>query len=99
MKLTYSLIAREEYLEILYFLADNYSEVTALKFEEDFLSNIKHLENFPESFPKFHNTCKRKFKVNKNVTVIFQFNENEGTVEILNFWFNRSNPDLLLQHL
>jgi len=99
MKLTYSLVAREEYLEILYFLADNYSKETALKFEEDFLSNVKHLENFPESFPKFHNTGKRKFKVNKIVTVIFQINEKEATVEILNFWFNRSNPDVLLQHL
>jgi plasmid stabilization system protein ParE len=99
MKLTYSLVAREEYLEILYFLSDNYSEEAALKFEKDFLLNVKHLESFPESFPKFHDTSKRKFKVNKNVTVLFQINENESTVEILNFWFNRSNPDVLLQHL
>ena len=99
MKLTYSLVAREEYLEILYFLSDNYSENTAIKFEEDFLSNVNRLESFPESFPKFRDTDKRKFKVNKNVTVLFQINEKEATVEILNFWFNRSNPDLLLQHL
>jgi len=99
MNLTYSLVAQEEYIEILYFLADNFGEKTALKFEEDFLSNVNNLENFPESFPLFYTTNKRKFKVNKNVTVIFQINENEASVEILNFWFNRSNPEVLIQHL
>lgn len=37
--------------------------------------------------------------VNKNVTLIFQINEISETVEILNFWFNRSNPEVVLKHL
>lgn len=99
MKVIYSLVAQEEYVEVVYYLADTFGEEVAIKFEEDFLSNIKQLQNFPSSFGGFYNTNKRKFMVNRNVTVIFQINEPTETVEILNFWFNRSNPDVLLKHL
>ena len=99
MKIIYSLIAQEEYIEVIYFLADKFGAQQAIKFEEDFLSNLKQLEKFPNSFGGFYKTNKRKFMVNKNVTVIFQINEITETVEILNFWFNRSNPEVLLKHL
>jgi len=99
MKITYSLVAQEEYIEVMYYLADKFGEEKAIKFEEDFLSNLKQLQNFPSSFGSFYKTNKRKFMVNRNVTVIFQINEITETVEILNFWLNRSDPEVLLQHL
>ena len=99
MKINYSLVAQEEYIEVMYYLADKFGEEKAIKLEEDFLSNLEQLQNFPSSFGGFYKTNKRKFMVNKNVTVIFQVDEAAEVVEILNFWFNRSNPDVLLKHL
>ncbi len=37
--------------------------------------------------------------VNPYITVIYYVNKDLECVEILNFWFNRSNPEVLLQHL
>jgi|LakWasMet20_HOW5_FD_contig_21_912330_length_463_multi_5_in_0_out_0_2 plasmid stabilization system protein ParE len=99
MKINYSLVAQEEYIEVVYYLADKFGEAKAIKFEEDFLSNLEQLQNFSNSFGSFYKTNKRKFMVNRNVTVIFQVDEITGMVEILNFWFNRSNPEVLLKHL
>ncbi len=99
MEINYSLISQEEYVEILFYLADKYGEHAAIKFEEDFVSNLEQLKNFPESFGSFYETNKRKFMVNQNVTVIYRINETCNTIEILNFWFNRSNPNVLLKHL
>lgn len=99
MEINYSLVAQEEYIEILYFLADNYGEQVAVKFEEDFVSNLDQLQKFPESFGGFYETNKRKFMINQNVTVIYRINDKEKTIEVLNFWYNRSNPNVLLKHL
>jgi plasmid stabilization system protein ParE len=99
MKINYSKVAQEEYFEVLYFLADKFGADTALKFENDFLGHITQLENYPESYGSFYNTDKRKFMVNKNVTVVFQINHQNKTVEILNFWYNRGNPNVFLKHL
>jgi plasmid stabilization system protein ParE len=99
MKINYSLVAQEEYIEILYYLADKFGEQKAIKFEEDFVSNLEQLQKFPESFGGFYETNKRKFMINKNISVIYKINEISKTIEILNFWFNRSNPEVVLQHL
>ncbi len=99
MKINFSIIAQEEYKEIIYYLADKFGTEKAIQFETDFKSNLKQLQNFPYSFGGFHKTNKRKFMVNKNITVIFQINESSEAIEILNFWFNRSNPDVIMQHL
>lgn len=99
MKINYLLVAQEEYIEVMYYLADNFGEEKAIQFEEDFLSNLEQLQNFPSTFGGFYKTNKRKFMVNRNVTVIFQVDEVTEVVEILNFWFNRCNPDVLLNHL
>jgi hypothetical protein len=37
--------------------------------------------------------------VNPYITVVYNVNEELEYIEILNFWFNRSNPEVLLQHL
>lgn len=99
MKINYSLVAQEECIEVVYYLADKFGEDKAIKIEEDFLSNLEPLQNFPSSFGGFYTTNEPKFMVNRNVTVIFQVDEGAEVVEILNFWFNRSNPDSILKQL
>jgi plasmid stabilization system protein ParE len=99
MNIAYSLVAQEEYIEVLYYLADKFGEEKAIKFELDFVSNLEQLQKFPHSFGGFYETDKRKFMVNKNISVIYRINEITATIEILNFWFNSSSPEVLLQHL
>lgn len=99
MKVRFSKLATLEYREIIFDLADRFGDEKAIEFEKDFEIKRNQLRNFPFSFGTFHETKKRKFMVNPYITVVYNVNEELGYVEILNFWFNRSNPNVLLQHL
>lgn len=99
MKIRLSKLAQLEYNEIIFNLADEYNDEKAIKFEEDFQSNVNQLKKFPLSFGAFYETNKRKFMVNSFITVIYRVDEVTDSVEILTFWHNRSNQEVLLQHL
>jgi len=99
MKIKFSRIAQLEYEEIIKYLYDNFGKEKATKFSDLLKQNLKQVKQFPESFSFFQNTDKRKFMVNPYITVIYNVNKDLDCIEILNFWFNRSNPEVLLQHL
>jgi plasmid stabilization system protein ParE len=99
MKVRLSKLATLEYREIIFNLADQYGGEKAIQFEIDLEAKREQLRKFPFSFGTFYETKKRKFLVNPYITVIYIVNENLDCVEILNFWFNRSNPEVLLKHL
>lgn len=99
MKIKFSKIAQLEYEEIINYLYDNFGKEKAIKFSDLLKHNLKQVKQFPESFSFFQNTDKRKFMVNPCITVIYNVNKDLDCIEILNFWFNRSNPKVLLQHL
>lgn len=99
MKIKFSKIAQLEYEEIIYYLYDNFGKEKAIKFSNLLKQNLKQVKQFPKSFSFFQNTDKRKFMLNPYITVIYVVNEEVDCIEILNFWFNRSNPGVLLQHL
>jgi plasmid stabilization system protein ParE len=99
MKIRFSKIAQLEYKEIINYLFDNFGKEKATKFSDLLKQNLKQVKQFPESFSFFQNTDKRKFMVNPYITVIYNVNKDLVCIEILNFWFNRSNPDVLLKHL
>lgn len=99
MKLIFSDIAKLEYVEIVYYLNDKYNKQIATKFIFQLQSQLKSVKQFPESFSFFFDTQNRKFMVNPNLTVIYKINETENRIEILNFWFNKSKPDIILKHL
>jgi plasmid stabilization system protein ParE len=99
MKIKFSRIAQLEFEEIIKYLYDYFGRESAVKFSEALKQNLKQVETFPESFSFYHQTENRKFMVNPYITVIYKVNSELDYVEILNFWFNRSNPDVLLQHL
>ena len=99
MKIQFSKIAQFEYEEIIYYFYDNFGKEKATKFSDLLKQNLKQVKQFPESFSFFQNTNKRKFMVNPYITVIYNVNKDLDCIEILNFWFNRSNPEVLLKHL
>jgi hypothetical protein len=99
MKVRLSKLATLEYREIIFNLADQYGDDKAMQFEIDFEAKRNQLRKFPFSFGTIFETKKRKFMVNPYITVIYIVNEDLKCIEILNFWFNRSNPEVLLQHL
>lgn len=99
MKLIFSDIAKLEYEEIVFYLNDKFNKQASSKFISQLQSQLKLVKLFPESFSFFFDTQKRKFMVNPNVTVIYKINETDNRIEILNFWFNKSKPELILQHL
>lgn len=99
MKIRFSRIAQLEYDEIIKYLFDNFGKEKAVVFSEALQQNLKQVKKFPHSFSFYHTTDKRKFMVNPCITVVYNVNEEMEYVEILNFWFNRSNPEVLLQHL
>lgn len=99
MKIRFSKIAQLEYEEIIYYLYDNFGKEKATKFSDLLKQNLKQVKQFPESFSFFQNTNKQKFMVNPYITVIYTVNKDIECIEILNFWFNQSNPEVLLQHL
>ena len=99
MKIRLSKLAELEYREIIFNLADKYGDEKAIQFEMDFETKREQLRKFPFSFGTFYETKKRKFMVNPYITVIYNVNEDLECIEILNFWFNRSNPEALLRHL
>jgi len=99
MKVRLSKLATLEYREIIFNLADQYGDEKAIQFEIDFEAKREQLRKFPFSFGTFFETQKRKFMVNPYITVIYVVNEDLECIEILNFWFNRANPEVLLQHL
>lgn len=99
MKIQFSKIAQLEYEEIIYYLYDNFGNEKATKFSDLLKQNLKQVKQFPESFSFFQNANKRKFMVNPYITVIYNVNKELECIEILNFWFNRSNPEVLLEHL
>ena len=99
MKLIFSAVAQEEYNEIICFLTLKLGIDSAKRFSESLKNKLQQIKTFPESCPFFFETKKRKFMVNAYTTVIYEFNKDLNRIEILNFWFNRSNPNALLQHL
>jgi plasmid stabilization system protein ParE len=99
MKINYSKVSQSEYEEIIAYLYENFGRESAVKFSEALIKNLKQVAVFPESFSFYQNTTHRKFMVNPYITVVYKINSDLDTVEILNFWFNRSNPEVLLKHL
>lgn len=99
MKIRFSKLAQPEYNEIILYLFDTFGLENAEKFEIQFQSNLKQLKQFPHSFSNFFETEKRKFMVNPYITVVYNINEEYNYIEILTFWFNRSNPQDLIQNL
>jgi plasmid stabilization system protein ParE len=99
MKVKFSRIAQLEYDEIIKYLFDTFGKEKATRFSELLKQNLKQAQQFPYSFSFFYNTNKRKFMVNPYITVVYNVDEKLGYIEILNFWFNRSNPEILLKHL
>ena len=99
MKLIFSDIAKLEYEDIVFYLNDKFGKPLASKFISQLQSQLKLVKQFPESSPLFFDTQNRKFMVNANVTVIYKINQYENRIEILNFWYNKSNPETILNHL
>jgi plasmid stabilization system protein ParE len=99
MKIRFSNLAQVEYKEIVIYLFDTFGIEKAEKFEIQFKDNLRQLKQFPYSYSNFFETDKRKFMVNPYITVVYNINEELGYVEILTFWFNRSDPQTLLKHL
>lgn len=99
MRIRFSRIAQLEYDEIIHYLFDAFGKDKAVTFSEALQQNLKQVKQFPQSFSFFQNTDKRKFMVNPFITNIYSINDELGYVEILNFWFNRSDPGVLLKHL
>lgn len=99
MKIKLSKLALLEYQEIIFEIAKKFGEDKAIQFEKDFEEKRRQLRNFPFSFGQFYDTNKRKFMVNPYITVVYNVNEELQQVEILNFWFNRTNPNVILKHL
>jgi plasmid stabilization system protein ParE len=99
MKVIFTKVAQEQYNEIIYYLNTGFGKEKALQFSESFKQNIIQVKKFPESCPFFFETTKRKFMVSPYITVIYEVNTTMKRIEILNFWYNRYNPDVLLQHL
>ena len=99
MKLIFSAVAQEEYNEIIIFLHSKFGTEHAKRFSETLKNKLQQIKTFPESCPHFFDTRKRKFLVNAYTTVIYDFDKDLNRIEILNFWFNRLNPESVLQHL
>lgn len=99
MKIKFSNIAKLEFEEIVKHLFDTYGRDKAIHFSDLVKQNLKQVAIFPESFSFFQNTQNRKFMATPYISVIYKVNHELDQVEILNFWFNRSNPDVLLKHL
>lgn len=99
MKIKFSKIAVLEYQEIVKYLYERFGRESAIKFSNALKENLNQVTAFPESYSHYFQTDKRKFMVNPNITVIYKVNDDLKCIEILNFWFNRSNPDVLLKHL
>jgi plasmid stabilization system protein ParE len=99
MKINYSKVSQSEYEEIIAYLYDNFGRESAIRFSVALIQILKQVALFPESFSFYQETSYRKFMVNPYITVVYQVNNDLNYVEILNFWFNRSNPEVLLKHL
>lgn len=99
MKIIFSDIAKLEYEEIVFLLNEKYGKQVAVKFINQLKAQLKILKHFPESFSYYFDTNYRKFMVASHITVIYKINEIENRIEILNFWFNRTSPELVLHHL
>uniref|UniRef100_UPI00404A2786 type II toxin-antitoxin system RelE/ParE family toxin n=1 Tax=Flavobacterium sp. TaxID=239 RepID=UPI00404A2786 len=99
MKLVFSNIAQIEYDEIIFYLNDRFGKEKAVQFSEILQQRLKQVKQFPESFGYYYETNYRKLMVNPYITVINNYDKTLGRVEILNFWFNRANPDVILKHL
>ncbi len=99
MKIKFSKIAQLEFDEIVFYLFDKYGREKAVNFSNLVKQNLRQVEIFPESFSFFLETQNRKFMVTPYITVVYKINQELNQAEILNFWFNRSNPNVLLKHL
>lgn len=99
MKIKFSKIAQLEYDEIIKYSHDNFGKEKVINFSDSLKQNLKQVKQFSHIFSFFQNTNKRKFMVNPYITVVYNINNELEYVEILSFWFNRSNPEILLQHL
>ena len=99
MEVKFSKIAELEFDEIVYYFYQNYGRDKAIKFTEIVRQNLKQIKIWPESFSFFQETNNRKCVITPSITVIYKINAELHQIEILNFWFNRSNPNFLLKHL
>jgi plasmid stabilization system protein ParE len=85
MIVVFTEVAQEQYNEIIYYLNAGFGKEKALQFLESLKQNIIQVKKFPESYPFFFETTKRRFMVNPFITVIYEVNTAMKRIEILNF--------------
>jgi plasmid stabilization system protein ParE len=93
-KIVWSPIAISEYARMIEFLMMIWNVEIIVEFENLVSQNISMIHKNPTSFPIISDNV-RKVVLHKNVSLYYEFNEKENTIEILSIFDNRQNPDKL----
>ncbi|MGV9003820.1 type II toxin-antitoxin system RelE/ParE family toxin [Flavobacterium sp.] len=99
MNIIFSLVAQEQYKEIIFDFYRYQGEQKSIKFQEEFQKRLIQLKKFPFSFGGLYQTDKRKFVVCFKVNVVYKVKEQEGVIQIIAISNNFEDPRNLLLHL
>jgi plasmid stabilization system protein ParE len=88
--------SKNDFVEIIDYLIDNWGKNSAKKFRNTVLSTIKLISKMPAIYPvtEYRENVRRCIVV-KQVSMYYQVNETENELFIVRFYDNRRDPDKL----
>jgi plasmid stabilization system protein ParE len=92
--------SKDDIIEIIDYLIDNWGKNSAKKFKNTVLNSIDLISKMPTLYPltEYRDNVRRCIVV-KQVSMYYQVNEAENEIYIVRFYDNRKDPDKLNEFL
>ena len=92
--------SKNDIIEIIDYLIDNWGKNSAKKFKNSVLTSIDLISKMPAIYPvtEYRENVRRCIVV-KQVSMYYQINETENKINIVRFFDNRKNPEKLNEFL
>ncbi len=99
-KVKWSERSKDDLIQIIDYLIDNWGRNSAKKFKKTVLQTIDLISKIPTIYPLTeYRENVRRWVVVKQVSVYYQINEDAKEIYIVRFYDNRRDPDKILDEI
>ncbi len=80
--------------KIIIYILNHFTEREVKKFIAEVNGKLETIVSFPKAYPKSKQNKKlHHCVINKFTSMVYRYEEEKQTIEIVLFWDNRTNPD------
>ncbi len=95
-KVKWSEKSKDDFIDIIEYLIDNWGKNLAIKFKKTVLNTIEIISKMPLIFPKSEYKADiRRCVVVKQVSMYYLINEKDNEIFIVRFYNNRKKPNFI----